>query len=50
MISARVPGLPGLARQLATRAARLASATAQSRNDPHRWRKARLLWPLFTKD
>lgn len=40
---------------LARKAARLARARAETsllarREDPRRWRAARLLWPLFTKD
>lgn len=44
-----------LARSLASRASELAKARAEerlaeTRADPWRWRKAHLLWPLFTKD
>jgi hypothetical protein len=43
------------AARLAEQAARLAAARAESRlrsrrGDPSRWRRASLLWPLFTKD
>lgn len=43
----------GLARRLARKARALAQARAESRllarrADPGRWRKARLLWPLFS--
>lgn len=41
--------------RLARKAAQLAQASAQNRllarkRNPRRWRSARLLWPLFTKD
>jgi hypothetical protein len=41
--------------RLAARAARLAEARAETalrsrRDDPTRWRRAGLLWPLFAKD
>ena len=55
MIETRTtPDFATLARRLAERAAVLAEARAEeailaSRADPSRWRKARLLWPLFTK-
>jgi len=44
-----------LAARLARKAEALARAHAASRllarrGDPRRWRSARLLWPLFTKD
>ena len=55
MISAQV-GFPAesLAARLEARAAALAAAHAESkagerRGDPARWRKAALLWPLFTE-
>jgi hypothetical protein len=43
------------ASRLAEQATRLAVARAESlirarRGDPTRWRRAGLLWPLFTKD
>ena len=43
-----------LAARLASRAAVLAQASAETtllarRQDETRWRRARLLWPLFTK-
>jgi len=45
----------GLAARLTARAARLARAYGEMRlrerkADPIRWRRAALLWPLFTKD
>lgn len=55
MIRARIlSGGNELARRLATHAGRLAEAQAEERsragrNDPWRWRKPSLLWPLFTK-
>ena len=55
MIAAQVESPPErLARQLAARAAALAAAHAESsarkrHGDPARWRKAALLWPLFTE-
>jgi hypothetical protein len=41
--------------RLAARAAQIAAAAAEARllarrGDPLRWRRARLLWPLFAKD
>jgi hypothetical protein len=56
MIEARIAGRGGvLAARLARKAGALARAHAASRllarrGDPGRWRSARLLWPLFTKD
>ncbi|MFT4027418.1 MAG: hypothetical protein QM676_11545 [Novosphingobium sp.] len=38
-----------LAARLAARAAALAEARAQRRRGGDWWRRARLLWPLFTK-
>ncbi|WP_168176204.1 hypothetical protein [Novosphingobium sp. PC22D] len=43
-----------LARRLAAKARRLAEAQtaerlASRKGDPARWRRARLLWPLFAK-
>jgi hypothetical protein len=43
------------AARLAEQATKLAVARAESRlrarrDDPSRWRRAGLLWPLFTKD
>lgn len=55
MIEARtVTDFAALAARLAEKARSLAEARAQAlalqgRNDPLRWRSARLLWPLFTK-
>jgi len=48
------PDFAALARLLADRAETLARARAEEallarRDDPHRWRRAQLLWPLFTK-
>lgn len=54
MIRAALATSPrSLARQLARKAGALAQARAEDRllarrADPSRWRKARLLWPLFT--
>ena len=44
-----------LAADLAAKAARIAEAYAETallarRGDPVRWRRPRLLWPLFAKD
>ncbi len=56
MIKASVtPDAKGFAGRLAAGAATLAKAHGESllrarRNDATRWRSARLLWPLFTKD
>ena len=55
MIDAQSTGGEALARRLADRAKTLAVAVGTSRllarrADPARWRKARLLWPLFAKD
>ena len=53
MISASPePGFGTLVERLAARAEALAQArsetlSAERRNDPGRWRKAALLWPLF---
>jgi hypothetical protein len=46
---------PRLAAGLAAKAAALARAHGETvlrarRADPTRWRRARLLWPLFAKD
>ncbi len=54
MIKAEITGLPRLASRLTARAASLAAAAAEnqarrSRRDPVRWRRAELLWPLFSK-
>ena len=54
MITARAKGGAALTARLVHRAAALACAHAETRalaarGDPGRWRKARLLWPLFTK-
>ncbi len=55
MIAARLPAATGLARRLAAKAAGLAATAMENRlrdrrADPWRWRQARLLWPLFTRD
>jgi energy-coupling factor transporter transmembrane protein EcfT len=44
-----------MVRQLAARAGAIAQAAAETRaleqrKDPTRWRRAKLLWPLFAKD
>jgi hypothetical protein len=49
------PPAATFAARLADKARRLAEARAEERrlaeaNDPWRWRKAPLLWPLFAKD
>ncbi len=55
MISAETrPDFAALAARLVSRAKRIAEAQAEQatlarRSDPTRWRKAALLWPLFTK-
>jgi hypothetical protein len=54
MIRAEITDLPRLASRLSARAASLAAATAENhsrrrRQDPVRWRRADLLWPLFSK-
>ena len=55
MISAEIrPDFAALAARLAAKARALAEAQAEHtvlarRSDPARWRKAGLLWPLFTK-
>lgn len=55
MIAARVSLAGGFAARLAAKARTLAQAATEDRwrerrNDPARWRRAALLWPLFTKD
>ena len=55
MIEARATDHETMIRRLADRAKALAEAVGTSRllarrADPVRWRKARLLWPLFAKD
>ena len=52
LISARTARSPALVTRLAERARVLAMARAETiyrarRSDAGRWRKARLLWPLF---
>ncbi len=55
MIDTRITPDPAtLVRRLSEKAATLAEAKAEerlrkTRSDPWRWRKASLLWPLFTK-
>jgi len=55
VIEAKTAPGAGLAARLAARAAQVAVAAAETRllarrGDPTRWRRARLLWPLFAKD
>ena len=56
MIEARLAhGVDRLGARLARKAGALAAAAiaarrSSARGDPDRWRSARLLWPLFTKD
>lgn len=55
MIEAKTAPGGGFAAGLAARAAQIAVAAAEAkwlagRGDPTRWRRARLLWPLFAKD
>lgn len=55
MMSARMPGAGKLVGRMIGQAQALAQTRAQAivaqrRGDPARWRKAGLLWPLFTKD
>lgn len=56
MIAAKLSrSADGIASQLTRKAVALAEAAIASRRlarraDPSRWRSARLLWPLFTKD
>jgi hypothetical protein len=54
MITANLAGaFERLAARLTARAEALAEAAAVEKarpGDPLRWRDARLLWPLFTKD
>ena len=52
MIEVRSPGFQRLAARLTAKAAKLAAAAAENRararrGDAQRWRKPRLLWPLF---
>ncbi|MXO91222.1 hypothetical protein GRI41_10335 [Altererythrobacter aquaemixtae] len=55
VISAQISkGALDVTRRLAARAKRIAIAHGENairshRSDPSRWRKARLLWPLFRK-
>jgi len=54
MILARLASA-GFAARLAARAGKLAAAQAETRHrarrgDARRWRLARLLWPLYTKE
>jgi len=55
VIRARVrPESSGFAARLTAKARMLAEARGENavrarRNDPHRWRLPRLLWPIFTK-
>lgn len=55
MIDASLDTRSGLAARLVRKARRLALAHAQNRRrallrDPARWRRADLVWPLFTPD
>ncbi|HMO68595.1 MAG TPA: hypothetical protein PKD92_11760 [Novosphingobium sp.] len=55
MISADPPPFDRLVTRLAAKARALAEARAEAhalarRDDPARWRRARLVWPLFAKD
>ncbi len=55
MIEAKTTIRASFAARMARRARVLAEAGAQSRlgtrrGDPARWRNARLLWPLFSRD
>jgi len=55
MIEAKLgASLENIATRLARKAAALAEASVSRRklgaDSPARWRDARLLWPLFTKD
>lgn len=55
MIQARTGDATGLVARLTASASTLATAQAKvrlltRRNDTRRWRRAELLWPLFTKD
>jgi hypothetical protein len=51
VIAARIAGAAGLAARLVGHARRIAEArVAARRAGARRWRKARLLWPLFVKD
>lgn len=54
MIEARAKGsATGFVARLSSRARKLAEAAAENRRraaDPRRWRHARLLWPLLTRD
>jgi hypothetical protein len=51
MIRAREIGGARFVARLAAQAGRIARARAEARRQgPRRWRIARLLWPLFTKE
>ena len=51
MIAARIAGGATLAARLAGQARRVAEARAAARRaGARRWRRARLLWPLFAKE
>ncbi len=50
MIRAEIAAFDALAQRLAAKARALAEARAAARRtEPSRWRRAALLWPLFTK-
>lgn len=55
MINAKIGPAAQLIERLTQRAAILAEAHAENalrakRREPSRWRKSRLLWPLFSED
>jgi hypothetical protein len=55
MIDARIAAARAFAARLAGKAATLAEARVETalrarRNDPSRWRRAALLWPLFANE
>jgi hypothetical protein len=55
MSDAASSGFDAVAARLRARAAMIGAAFARrqllaGRNDPRRWRSAKLLWPLFARD
>lgn len=55
MIEAKIAAASAFAARLADKAAQLAEARGETalrarREDPSRWRRAALLWPLFAKE
>jgi len=51
MIAARITGAATLAARLAETARRVAEARVEARRSgARRWRRARLLWPLFARE